>query len=177
MCGIVWMCHFNDISYCIFRETYFCTTHDKMSGQGTQRVRKSSPCPAKQGPMRATLPMSSLMRQGSNIRKSKSNSPTISPPSAWKTRTSPDATLSGQRSPGSLSYRGMRDIFILKNYRENLGLGLGQFVIRQNKRDHHSVFRVWILAFCFRDIMWARTKIKSVTPKIKLYNNKIRWWL
>ncbi|XP_047113532.1 protein FAM117B-like isoform X1 [Schistocerca piceifrons] len=78
-----------------------------MSGQGSQRVPKSSPCSSsKQGPMRATLPMSSLLRQGSNIRKSKSNSPTLSPTSAWKTRISPEASLSGQRSPGSLSYKG-----------------------------------------------------------------------
>lgn len=55
--------------------------------------------------MRATLPMSSLLRQGSNLRKSKSNSPTLSPTSAWKTVISPDASLSGQRSPGSLSYK------------------------------------------------------------------------
>ncbi|PSN31709.1 hypothetical protein C0J52_22078 [Blattella germanica] len=76
-----------------------------MSGQGSQRVRKSSPCSSsKQGPMRATLPMSSLLRQGSNLRKSKSNSPTLSPTSAWKTVISPDAS-SGQRSPGSLSYK------------------------------------------------------------------------
>lgn len=78
-----------------------------MSGQGTQRVRKSSPCSSsKQGPMRATLPMSSLLRQGSNLRKSKSNSPTLSPTSPWRTRISPEASLSGQRSPGSLSYKG-----------------------------------------------------------------------
>ncbi|KDR22423.1 hypothetical protein L798_01417, partial [Zootermopsis nevadensis] len=77
-----------------------------MSGQGTQRVRKSSPSSSsKQGPMRATLPMSSLLRQGSNLRKSKSNSPTLSPTSAWKTVISPDGSLSGQRSPGSLSYK------------------------------------------------------------------------
>ncbi|GLH15928.1 Uncharacterized protein GBIM_20330 [Gryllus bimaculatus] len=78
-----------------------------MSGQGSQRVRKSSPCSSsKQGPMRATLPMSSLLRQSSNLRKSKSNSPTLSPTSAWKTRFSPEASLSGQRSPGSVSYKG-----------------------------------------------------------------------
>ncbi|XP_049809834.1 protein FAM117B-like isoform X1 [Schistocerca nitens] len=78
-----------------------------MSGQGSQRVPKSSPCSSsKQGPMRATLPMSSLLRQGSNVRKSKSNSPTLSPTSAWKMRISPEASLSGQRSPGSLSYKG-----------------------------------------------------------------------
>ncbi|XP_068082031.1 protein FAM117B isoform X2 [Anabrus simplex] len=77
-----------------------------MSGQGSQRVRKSSPCSSKQGPMRATLPMSSLFRQGSSLRKSKSNSPTLSPTSAWKTRISPEASLSGQRSPGSVNYKG-----------------------------------------------------------------------
>ncbi|XP_063232697.1 protein FAM117B-like isoform X2 [Bacillus rossius redtenbacheri] len=71
-----------------------------------QRVRKSSPSSSKQGPMRATLPMSSLLRQSSNLKKSKSNSPTLSPTSSWKTRISPDTPSTGQRSPGSLSYKG-----------------------------------------------------------------------
>ncbi|EZA59132.1 glucocorticoid-induced transcript 1 protein isoform X2 [Ooceraea biroi] len=77
---------------------------------GSQRVRKSSPC-SKQGPMRATLPVSSLLRQGrqgSNLRKSNSNSPTVSPTNAaaWRARISPEtSSSSGQRSPGSLSYK------------------------------------------------------------------------
>ncbi|KAL6447939.1 protein FAM117B-like isoform X1 [Cataglyphis hispanica] len=76
----------------------------------SQRMRKSSPC-SKQGPMRATLPVSSLMRQGrqsSNLRKSNSNSPTVSPTNAavWRARISPEtSSSSGQRSPGSLSYK------------------------------------------------------------------------
>lgn len=74
-----------------------------MSGQSTQWMRKSSPS-SKQGPMKATLPMSSLTRQNSNLMKS--SSPTLSPTSAWKTRTSPDPSLSGVRSPGALNYRG-----------------------------------------------------------------------
>lgn len=79
---------------------------------GTQRMRKSSPCSTtKQGPMRATLPVSSLLRQsrqGSNLRKSNNNSPTVSPTNSntWKARISPDTSASsGQRSPGSLSYK------------------------------------------------------------------------
>ncbi|XP_043666682.1 protein FAM117B-like isoform X2 [Vespula pensylvanica] len=79
---------------------------------GSQRMRKSSPCStSKQGPMRATLPVSSLLRQGrqgSSLRKSNSNSPTVSPPNAstWRTRISPETSASsGQRSPGSLSYK------------------------------------------------------------------------
>ncbi|KYN01155.1 PREDICTED: protein FAM117B-like isoform X1 [Cyphomyrmex costatus] len=77
---------------------------------GSQRMRKSSPC-SKQGPMRATLPVSSLMRQGrqsSSLRKSNSNSPTVSPTNAavWRARISPEtSSSSGQRSPGSLSYK------------------------------------------------------------------------
>ncbi|XP_043491266.1 protein FAM117B-like isoform X1 [Polistes fuscatus] len=79
---------------------------------GSQRMRKSSPCStSKQGPMRATLPVSSLLRQGrqgSSLRKSNNNSPTVSPPNAstWRTRISPETSASsGQRSPGSLSYK------------------------------------------------------------------------
>ena len=76
-------------------------------------MRKSSPCStSKQGPMRATLPVSSLLRQGrqgSSLRKSNSNSPTVSPTnaSAWRARISPETSSSGQRSPGSLSYKGI----------------------------------------------------------------------
>ncbi|KAG8227933.1 hypothetical protein J437_LFUL008745, partial [Ladona fulva] len=101
------MCQINNISLsCVNCSKNSFHLYVKMSGQGSQRVRKSSPCSSKQGPLRATLPMSSLMRQGSNLRKSKSNSPTLSPTSSWKTRISPESVLSGQRSPGSLSYRG-----------------------------------------------------------------------
>lgn len=62
--------------------------------------------------MRATLPVSSLMRQGrqssNSLRKSNNNSPTVSPTNAaaWRARISPDTSSSGQRSPGSLSYKG-----------------------------------------------------------------------
>ncbi|XP_034946155.1 protein FAM117B-like isoform X2 [Chelonus insularis] len=79
---------------------------------GSQRMRKSSPCSTtKQGPMRATLPVSSLLRQsrqGSNLRQSNSNSPAVSPTNtnAWRARNSPETSASsGQRSPGSLSYK------------------------------------------------------------------------
>lgn len=76
-----------------------------MSGQSSQWVRKSSPS-SKQGPMKATLPMSSLTRQNSNLIQSQNNSPTLSPTSSWKSRTSPDPSLSGLRSPGAVNYRG-----------------------------------------------------------------------
>ncbi|XP_054287327.1 protein FAM117B-like [Macrosteles quadrilineatus] len=76
-----------------------------MSGQSSQWVRKSSPS-SKHGPMKATLPMSSLTRQNSNLIQSQNNSPTLSPTSSWKSRTSPDPPLSGLRSPGAVNYRG-----------------------------------------------------------------------
>ncbi|XP_044732213.1 glucocorticoid-induced transcript 1 protein-like isoform X2 [Chrysoperla carnea] len=73
-----------------------------MSGQRIHH--KSSPSSLKQGPMKATIPMISLFKQQTtNLRKSKSNSPTLSPTNAWKTR-SPDHS-SGQRSPGSTCYK------------------------------------------------------------------------
>ncbi|XP_018320298.1 glucocorticoid-induced transcript 1 protein isoform X2 [Agrilus planipennis] len=75
-----------------------------MSGhtQGTPaRVRKSSPS-SKQGPLKATVPMSSLLKNSNNLRR---NSPNLSPTCSWKNRFSPDRS-SGQRSPGSASYRG-----------------------------------------------------------------------
>lgn len=102
----------------------------------SQRMRKSSPCSGstKQGPMRATLPVSSLLRQsrqqpssnssnnsntGSNsttLRKSNSSSPTVSPTnaggSAWRSRISPETSSSGQRSPGSLSYKGTVIVYL-----------------------------------------------------------------
>ena len=70
------------------------------SGQGTSaRLLKSSPNGAKQqGPMKATIPMSSLLKQ-SNVKKS--DSPTS--PDYWKSRMSPESCL---RSPGSTIYKG-----------------------------------------------------------------------
>lgn len=69
------------------------------------RVRKQMDCPVgKQGPMRATLPVSSVMKSG-GIKKNASNSPTLSPTNMWP-RISPD-TLSGQRSPGAVTYKGL----------------------------------------------------------------------
>lgn len=82
--------------------------------------------------MRATLPMSSLLRQGSNLRKSKSNSPTLSPTSAWKTVISPDASLSGQRSPGSLSYKAKSKTL---NSRSSNSFGGGSVIRRTASLD------------------------------------------
>ncbi|XP_039297084.1 protein FAM117B [Nilaparvata lugens] len=77
-----------------------------MAGQSW--IRRSSPSSSKSGPLKATLPMSSLTRQNSNLRQhSQDNSPvTLSPTSPWKTRASPDHILSGIRSPGALNYKG-----------------------------------------------------------------------
>ncbi|CAH0585695.1 unnamed protein product [Chrysodeixis includens] len=70
------------------------------------RVRKQSDCPVgKQGPMRATLPVSSVMKQSGGLKKNAANSPTLSPTNAWR-RISPDHALSGQRSPGAVNYKG-----------------------------------------------------------------------
>lgn len=86
-----------------------------MSGQAPQRVRRNaSPSSTKQGPMRATVPVS-LMRQGSPTqttaiasRISKKISPSESPTSIWnvdartKSQNSPDMRNSPERrSPGS----------------------------------------------------------------------------
>lgn len=85
-------------------------------------MRKSSPCStSKQGPMRATLPVSSQLRQGrqgSSLRKSNSNSPTVSPTNAnaWRARISPETSSSGQRSPGSLSYKGIYCFYVPSVY-------------------------------------------------------------
>ncbi|XP_050350483.1 protein FAM117B-like isoform X1 [Nymphalis io] len=70
------------------------------------RVRKQSDCPVgKQGPMRATLPVSSVMKQSGGFKKNAANSPTLSPTNVWR-RISPDHALSGQRSPGAVNYKG-----------------------------------------------------------------------
>lgn len=70
------------------------------------RVRKQSDCPVgKQGPMRATLPVSSVMKQGGSLKRNQGNSPTLSPTNIWR-RISPDHALSGQRSPGAVNYKG-----------------------------------------------------------------------
>lgn len=76
----------------------------------SSRVRKQSDCPVgKQGPMRATLPVSSVMKQSGGLKKNAANSPTLSPTNVWR-RISPDHALSGQRSPGAVNYKG---IFVL----------------------------------------------------------------
>lgn len=78
-------------------------------GQGTPaRGLKSSPSSMKQGPMKATIPMASLLKQSSNFVSP--NSPNLSPTSCWKTRVSPDHSL-GQRSPGSSVSKGIQIIY------------------------------------------------------------------
>ncbi|KAI8436815.1 hypothetical protein MSG28_010273 [Choristoneura fumiferana] len=72
------------------------------------RVRKQSDCPVgKQGPMRATLPVSSVMKSG-GLKKSTANSPTLSPTNVWR-RISPDHALSGSRfGTGGVPLRAAR---------------------------------------------------------------------
>lgn len=81
-----------------------------MSGQqsnsGTPcRVPKTPPNSGKQGPMKATIPISGVVKQSSNVRMSPIPGPSVSPSLSWRNRASPDHT-SGQRSPGSSSYKG-----------------------------------------------------------------------
>lgn len=74
-----------------------------MSVQGSQKMRKSSTISgSKQSPLKAILPVSSLMRKESHLKKSKSNSPV----SSLRFQSSLGSPLSGHRSPGSLSYKG-----------------------------------------------------------------------
>lgn len=77
-----------------------------MSGKAGQvtpsKMPKSSPNSVKQGPMKATIPMSSVLKQGSTLR---SSSATVSPTHCFKNRTSPDHS-SNLRSPGSSLIRG-----------------------------------------------------------------------
>ncbi|KAJ2949000.1 hypothetical protein O0L34_g5940 [Tuta absoluta] len=70
------------------------------------RVRKQEIPVGKQGPMRATLPVSSVMKAGAGgAKKNAGSSPTLSPTNVWR-RISPDHALSGQRSPGAVNYKG-----------------------------------------------------------------------
>ncbi|KAG5898294.1 hypothetical protein JTB14_008637 [Gonioctena quinquepunctata] len=74
-----------------------------MSGQhghGTPpRILKSSPSLTKQGPLKATIPISSVMKKSSSLKSS--NSATVSPTYLWKNKSDQP---SGRRSPGS-SYK------------------------------------------------------------------------
>ncbi|BET03392.1 Family with sequence similarity 117, member [Nesidiocoris tenuis] len=63
-------------------------------------IRKS-PCSRLQGPLKATLPVSSLTRQISSR-----DSPSSAASSPWKVSISPDSVLSGIRSPGSVNHKG-----------------------------------------------------------------------
>ncbi|XP_076251411.1 protein FAM117B-like isoform X2 [Rhynchophorus ferrugineus] len=83
-----------------------------MSGQQSAvstpcRVAKTPPNSCKQGPMKATIPMSGVVKPTSTVKSARS--PTmvtcISPSLSWRNRTSPEQA-SGQRSPGSSSYKG-----------------------------------------------------------------------
>lgn len=68
------------------------------------RIQKCSPSLLnKQGPLKATIPMSSVLKQNSCLKIQ--TSPTLSPNASWKVRMSPEH-VSGQRSPGSANYKG-----------------------------------------------------------------------
>ncbi|XP_011307338.1 glucocorticoid-induced transcript 1 protein isoform X2 [Fopius arisanus] len=129
---------------------------------GSQRMRKSSPCSTtKQGPMRATLPVSSLLRQsrqGSSLRKSNSNSPTVSPTNAnaWRAaRISPDTSASsGQRSPGSLSYKAKS-----KTLTGRCSDGLSG---NQNIRRTASLDTIYLKGQWPRDSYYVHTSLLSV---------------
>lgn len=80
------------------------------SGASTPcRVAKTPPNSCKQGPLKATIPMSGVVKQSSSVRSVSGKSPTMGPPISpsfsWRSRTSPEQ-VSGQRSPGSSSYKG-----------------------------------------------------------------------
>lgn len=77
-----------------------------MSAGTGQWIRRSPS--SKQGPLKATLPMSSLTRQNSNLKQTESNSScSISPSTSfWKVTASPEATSCGLRSPGAINYKG-----------------------------------------------------------------------
>lgn len=73
-----------------------------MSGQDNpSRLPKLSPNSIKQGPLKATKPMSSFVKEGSSLIPERS--PTVSPTSHWKLGSSNNA---GQRSPGSSMNKG-----------------------------------------------------------------------
>ncbi|CAH1404421.1 unnamed protein product [Nezara viridula] len=78
-----------------------------MSVQGSQWVRRSPS--SKQGPLKATLPVSSLTRQNNSIKEGRSKSPSLSPSVSCKVRISPDTNISGLRSPGAVNYKGKNE--------------------------------------------------------------------
>ncbi|KAI8436814.1 hypothetical protein MSG28_010273 [Choristoneura fumiferana] len=89
-------------------EAWIAEQKQKIAQPQTSRVRKQSDCPVgKQGPMRATLPVSSVMKSG-GLKKSTANSPTLSPTNVWR-RISPDHALSGSRfGTGGVPLRAAR---------------------------------------------------------------------
>lgn len=79
-----------------------------MSGKTGQvtptKMPKTSPNCLKQGPMKATIPMSSVLKQGSTLR---SSSATASPTYCFKNITSPEHSIS-LHSPGSSVLKGLQ---------------------------------------------------------------------
>ena len=62
-------------------------------------------CPVgKQGPLRATLPVPSVMKNR-GTKKNRSTSPPLSPTSEWR-RVSVDQALAGERNPEVFNYQG-----------------------------------------------------------------------
>lgn len=64
--------------------------------------------------MKATIPISGVVKQSSNVRSGLSPipGPPVSPLFSWRNRASPDHA-SGQRSPGSSSYKGRFSLSVL----------------------------------------------------------------
>ncbi|CAG9864959.1 unnamed protein product [Phyllotreta striolata] len=71
-----------------------------MSGQNCSRLNKSSPNSVKQGPLKATIPISSVMKNSGNLKSPSGNNAYFR-----KNGSSPEHA-SGQRSPGSAGYKG-----------------------------------------------------------------------
>lgn len=66
--------------------------------------KKCSPIAGfKSGPLKATIPVASLVRADADLTQCHSQSPTV----PLRSRFSPDRPSSGQRSPGSLSLKGL----------------------------------------------------------------------
>ncbi|XP_074026566.1 protein FAM117B isoform X3 [Leptinotarsa decemlineata] len=91
-------------SECVKNCKFLSNTFYNMSGHDKcfhSRILKSSCNLAKHGPMKATIPLASLMKQGNSGCESSASTATFSSIYSWRNRSDP----SGQRSPGSSSYK------------------------------------------------------------------------
>nr|XP_023013974.1 uncharacterized protein LOC111503796 isoform X4 [Leptinotarsa decemlineata] len=91
-------------SECVKNCKFLSNTFYNMSGHDKcfhSRILKSSCNLAKHGPMKATIPLASLMKQSNSGCESSASTATFSSIYSWRNRSDP----SGQRSPGSSSYK------------------------------------------------------------------------